>query len=384
MHRLNKRITALFSVILCTVLGIMLILSEPAFAITLIKDVPFELSEKQAYKVEVSDSCNASVQLTFDTVFEEIYPIKKGWPLFFNTPIYTDTDPIPGSNESDDDDFYTQISSGSVTNVSDCTLTLTDNQQLELLSGFKGNDENDDSGHFVVAKDYYADIDGDGSYSKYLGSLTSAKAANASPALGGVTVAQLIIAPSSIRAPHWHLQWVETGYCYHGLGQVGVIVPGNVIPNPDFFMPESPGSDVMVINPNEPRFINTSRVEEIFIKPQEIFIFPQGSQHYLRNIGTEADGNLACTLFFADGVPLNEDELLTITLQNLVGSTPRGVLDSVLVMPPDGNPAIPYTSELLTSSPAQTYSSVEQANNDGNIVPVKGVPRGENPATWPE
>ena len=370
MQSLNKRITSLFSVILCTFLGMMLILVEPAFAeVTTILEPGESVSiyAKQAYQVspKIESGCtdpNVYAKLTFKesikTVFEEIYPIQGHWPLVFNTPIFTDTPPIP--NSDGDMGFVTEITSGTIKNISSCgDLELKSDQQLQLLSGFKGKDENDTSGHFVVAKDYYADTGNlaPNKY-KYLGSLTSSKGVQI-PALGGVAVAQLVIAPNSIRAPHWHLQWVETGYCYQGLGQVGVIVPGSVIPKPD-------GSG----------FFEEPRVEEIFIKPQEIFVFPQGSQHYLRNIGTEDDGNLACTLFFADGVPLNEDALLTITLQNLVKSTPLGVLDSVLVMDPKQNSTIPYTSERLTSSPNQTYSSVDQGPD---IVKVIEVERGVDP-----
>jgi len=410
MRNLKQRMIAFLSVILCTFLGILLILSEPAFAdvspvnlppsflskistgtaytknhrLTLKEPAiaearnvtflpqggsPIPLVGGTAYKVyrtkETIEACSdhtAYIEFLFNDdggnlIFQETYPIQDEWELAFNTPIFTETTPIP--NSGNDNGFSTHITEGIVQNVSTCgNLELEENHQLQLLSGFKGKDDaGKESAHFLVAKDYYADTDGDEDYD-YLGSLTSIKG-EALPSLGGISVAQLIIAPNSIRAPHWHLQWAETGYCYHGLGQVGVITPGNVIPNPD-------GSG----------FIQEKRVEEIFVKPHEIFVFPQGSQHYLRNIGTEADGNFACTLFFAHAVPLNEDALLTITLQNLVGSTPLGVLDPILVMDDASMGSEIYSSARLSASPAQTYSSVNQGPD---IVEVFECQRGATP-----
>ena len=301
--------------------------------------------------------------------FSETYPIQADWELHFNTPLSGSPGTSTGS-----------ISSTGILEISSdpqCKLQVkvSPNQTLQLFSGIKsiqdeeiGNDNGiNSSGHFVFGRDYYAarigvpsDKCGDNQENHYnadqetcyqrLGSLSPITGKNF-PGLGGVSVAQIIIKPDSIRAPHWHLQFAETGYCYEGLGQVGVIVPSHTIPK-DY---------------KDEDFYKEKIIEEIFLKPNEVFLFPEGSQHYLRNIGNE---DFKCILFFAEGPPLNGDQLLSISLQNIVGNTPVGVLDSVFVANDDG------TINKVSDSPAQNFSSKDQRSK---VIPVVQACSGDLP-----
>lgn len=305
--------------------------------------------------------------------FSETYPIQADWELHFNTPLSGTRDTSDGS-----------MSTGTLKIKSDpqCPLEVEvyPNQTLQLFSGIKSTQDEEigngrrivnrrnPSGNFALGRDYYAARPiGDSSYDcndnqenyydveqkicyQKLGSLSPITGKNF-PGLGGVSVAQIIIKPDSIRAPHWHLQFAETGYCYEGLGQVGVIVPSHTIPK-DY---------------KDEDFYKEKIIEEIFLKPNEVFLFPEGSQHYLRNIGNE---DFKCILFFAEGPPLNGDQLLSISLQNIVGNTPVGVLDSVFVANDDG------TINKVSDSPAQNFSSKDQRSK---VIPVVQACSGDLP-----
>jgi len=356
MLSFKERLISSFKFLLATVLGALLILGGSDYAQAEVEmPDPIPLKPNTAYKVErtpvdPSSQCygkTAQVKFTFQDPqfkngeFEETYPIQEDWTLFFNTPERTG--------------HGTQ--SLSFQDLTGCTLEPKE-ASLELLSGFKTQQEANlsrEEGHFVVAKDYYAFSPPD-DYT-LLGSLT-AIGGTEFPALKGTVIGQLIIQPDSIRAPHWHLKYTETGYCYQGLGQVGIIVPGNTLPkegeNGEFF--------------SEPR------VEEFFVKPGEIFHFPEASQHYLRNVGNEP---FKCTLFFAEGQALSDDRLLTITLQNIVGGTPLGVLGPVLVTEKDfRDDQVYYTARQVSESPAQTYTSVDQGPD---VIKVVEACSGKNP-----
>ena len=352
MSNFKERVISLFKIILPTVLGLLLILGGSGYAQAV------SLKPNTAYKVDrtpdipdPNSSCydkTAQVKFTFtgseftDDKFEETYPIQNGWDLFFHTP-----------NTSGPFEFQ---------DLTDCGLSPVQDS-LELLSGFKSKDEAESSigkAHFVVAKDYYAYTPTAIKPYTKLGSLT-AIGGTEYPALRGAAIGQLIIEPNSIRAPHWHLKYNETGYCYGGLGQVGIIVPGNTIPK---------GGD-------EEGFFGEPRVEEFFVKDGEIFHFPEATQHYLRNVGQEP---FSCTLFFAEGEAISDDNLLTITLSNIVSNTPLGVLGPILAT--DRDPSIAgdtppmYTAQRVSEAPKQTYSSAAQGPE---IVKVVEACRGVDP-----
>lgn len=353
MSSFKEQINSWFKVFLFTVLFVVLILGGGDYAQAVL------LTPNTAYRVDrtsaPNDSCSgqtAQVKFNFtgeqftDGQFEEIYPIQDGWDLFFHTP-----NSPAGSYEFED--------------LNDCGLVVAPDS-LELLSGFKTQQEallSDEvvgnnsinrkrEAHFVTGKDYYAYIDGtpanpaEGDYENYkkLGSLT-AIGGTEYPALRGAAIGQLIIKANSIRAPHWHLKYNETGYCYGGTGQVGIIVPGNTIP----------------IGGDGEGFYPEPRIEEFFVQPGEIFHFPEATQHYLRNVGDE---DFSCVLFFAEGEAISDDKLLTITLANIVTNTPLGVLKSILVTDTDPSSApgaAPmYTAQQLSQAPKQTYSSADQ------------------------
>ena len=412
MQHLKRPIILLLAVIFSVVLGALLVSYQPAFAdgatppscsdaektedCILEADTPYNLDLNYGYIIKLKDAIptgNPSpsnncydkaiyARFTFlgtepnsteQFSFSETYPIQADWELHFNTPLSGTRDTSDGS-----------MSTGTLKIKSDpqCPLEVEvyPNQTLQLFSGIKSTQDEEigngrrivnrrnPSGNFVLGRDYYAARPiGDSSYDcndnqenyydveqkicyQKLGSLSPITGKNF-PGLGGVSVAQIIIKPDSIRAPHWHLQFAETGYCYEGLGQVGVIVPSHTIPK-DY---------------KDEDFYKEKIIEEIFLKPNEVFLFPEGSQHYLRNIGNE---DFKCILFFAEGPPLNGDELLSITLQNIVGNTPVGVLDSVFVANDDG------TINKVSDSHAQNFSSKDQRSK---VIPVVQACSGDLP-----
>ncbi|MDJ0731569.1 MAG: cupin domain-containing protein [Crocosphaera sp.] len=355
MLSFKRLMISLFKIICLAMFGMLLILVQPNYAqaeLAIAEQPPsIPLEPNTAYKVDRTPKLNrqspcdgktAQVKFIFNDpkfkkgVFEETYPIQDNWDLFFNTP---DTE----------QELYFQDLTG-------CNLQPRP-ASLELLSGYKNKKQATElsgKAHFVVAKDYYA-FPPDNGEPYQLGSLT-AIGGTEFPALRGSAIGQLIIKPDSIRAPHWHLKYTETGYCYKGLGQVGIIMPGNTLPK---------GGE-------EEGFFGESRVEEFFVKKGEIFHFPEASQHYLRNVGNE---DFECVLFFAEGQALTEDKLLTITLQNIVGGTPLGVLGPVLVTDQNvsktDTPPI-YTAQRVSEAPAQTYSSVDQGPEIVSVVETCG------------
>ncbi|NER33642.1 MAG: cupin domain-containing protein [Oscillatoria sp. SIO1A7] len=364
MQNLKRRTIRLLAVILSAVLGSLLILGEPASANHTLTQCLQPNTGYKLYRTEVEreNPCYGETvyaKFTFEGEqfpggeFKETYPIQDGWELHFNTPL------------SDGE-------TGTLHVESECEVNV-EKEQLQLLSGFKTKKEACDntSGHFVIGKDYYAAIpkkgldykqclkEGNHQDDEYcyepLGSL-GAITGNNFPALGGAGIGQLIIKPNAIRAPHWHLQFAEAGYCYEGIGQVGVIVPSQTIPK----------------SKDGQEFYSEKIVEEMFVKNDEIFLFPESSQHYLRNIGND---DFACTLFFAEGTPLSRDRLLTISLQNIVGNTPLGVLGPMLVTD-EKNQSLAYTSERVSQSPAQTYTSVDQGPD---VIKVIEACSGEDP-----
>lgn len=353
MSIFKEQLISLFKIFLSTVLGMVLVLGWADYAQAITPPKTQILAPNTAYKVSPNDSCGHTAQVKFiftgdeftDGKFEEIYPIQNHWYLFFRTP--------------DNDGPYL------FQDLSNCGLK-PEADSLELLSGVKTKEFADSSSeagspsgkreaHFVVGKDYYAHIVGtlanedSGDYQDYLklGSLT-AIGGTEYPALRGAAIGQLIIKPNSIRAPHWHLKYNETGYCYGGLGQVGIIVPGNTIPK---------GGD-------EKGFFSKPRIEEFFVEPGEIFHFPEATQHYLRNVG---DTDFECALFFAEGEAISDDNLLTITLSNIVANTPLGVLKPILATG-DADSAPMYTAERVANAPEQTYSSVTQGPEIVEVV----------------
>ena len=361
MQYLRRQTISFFSVFLCSVLGALLILGEPAFAEDLLPHKAYKVSRVDT---ELTDACygqTAYVKFKFnsspfsedpDKFFEDIYPIQDGWELLFNTPIDSGVGVFTDLGLDD----------GLVTSCSlDLTeSTLTDDGlgeepfKLDLLSGFKTKEDASENktGHFVVGKDYYVydenkEADDEEAYT-FLGSLTAIGGDNF-PALNGASVGELVIAPNSIRAPHWHLNYAEVAYCYEGLGQVGTIAPSFAIAGDEDFS-EHP------------------RIEEMFINPGEVFIFPLGSQHYLRNISS--DENFSCVLFFAQGTPINPGQLLTITLQEVSKNTPLGTLQPVFSMDRDTSGSLKYTAEQLSQSPDQSYIPTAQGPEPLKVVEV--------------
>jgi mannose-6-phosphate isomerase-like protein (cupin superfamily) len=425
VQHLKRPIILLLAVIFSVVLGALLVSYQPAFAdgspllecnpngiqtkdCILKPDTQYNLDLNSGYIIKLNQALPESddgsfsslvncydktiyAKFTFESTpnsrepnstgafsFSETYPIQADWELHFNTPLSGS----PG----------TSISSTGILEINSdpqCELQvkLSPNQTLQLFSGIKsiqdkeiGDEEIDPvrnpSGHFALGRDYYAaqmkqlqeecpnsttEIHDDNQKNYYdqdkqicyqrLGSLSPITGKNF-PGLGGVSVAQIIIKPDSIRAPHWHLQFAETGYCYEGLGQVGVIVPPHTIPKDE----------------KDEEFYDEKIIEEIFLKPNEVFLFPEGSQHYLRNIGHE---DFKCILFFAEGPPLNGDQLLSISLQNIVSNTPVGVLNSVFVANQENT-----TISKISDSPTQSFSPKDQRSN---VIPVVEACSGDLP-----
>ncbi|NEQ11186.1 MAG: hypothetical protein F6K37_36380 [Moorea sp. SIO4E2] len=250
---------------------------------------------------------NACMGMDCKNGFREVYPLQPHWVFKINTP--------------------SDVTQAEIKNFGNCPISVTASQKesLDLWSGFKSfgdpfvtdkrkpdgtledqdmNDELipiDSLGHHVLKKIYYYET---GGKITALGALNTISASKF-PALGGGVWGDIMIMPDTIRAPHWHMTEAESGFCYQGYGKVGAIVDKDTFPSSD-------GSG----------YANDRLVEEIFIHPNEIFMFPTGAQHYLRNIGSEP---FKCILFLRHGVPTNPKILSAITLQNVLGQTPLGV-----------------------------------------------------------
>lgn len=318
--------------------------------------------------------------------FKETYPIQDGWKLKFNTPDYIKEGEIKQVSFSDDaidpnEDAYCEH------------LVIADDiGPMELWSGFKKTNDKDDvgetfneakfqydnfegglshhftvehpmNGHFAITKEFYAAVpndetvliaelnkhqysvntESDLNYTYFpLGSVT-ALGGSTFPALKGGLFGELTIEPHAIRNPHWHFEYAEAGFCYQGLGQVGVIVPKNTIP---VFPPI-----------NGIPFVTDNITEEIFIKPNEIFLFPQGSQHYLRNIGNEV---FKCMLFFPKGLPLNPLALLTINLNDIVNNTPLKVTGTMFNTDVNGETDRKFTAKNIAAAAEKSIVSDQQ------------------------
>ncbi|WP_158069790.1 cupin domain-containing protein [Moorena bouillonii] len=235
--------------------------------------------------------------------FQEIYPLQPDWKFKINTP--------------------TDVTKAYIQNLGNCPIHVfaSQNDSLELWSGFKTlgdpfvhldkSDQDyapdqgvltiDSLGHHKLRKVHYYTEE---NVNYPLGALNTISA-DTFPALGGGVWGDIMIMPDTIRAPHWHMTEAESGFCYQGYGKVGAIVDKDTFPSSD-------GSG----------YVNDRMVQEIFIHPMEIFMFPTGAQHYLRNIGTEP---FKCILFLRHGVPTNPKILSAISLQNVLGQTPLGV-----------------------------------------------------------
>ena len=373
MQYLKQQLTVFFSIFLCSVMGGLFILGQPAFAADLAPQTTYKVSRIGTNPTDECYGKTAYVKFHFESApfspndpFDDIYPIEDGWELIFNTPITAGKGEFTALGLSQNGGNKYACGLQLIKSVPEKISSDSDKSfKLDLLSGFKSTQEarQDKTGHFVVAKDYYlydpdnALTDIPQAYNDYdfLGSVTAIGGDNF-PALNGAAVGELVIAPNSIRAPHWHLNYAEAGYCYSGLGQVGIIAPSFAIAGDEDFS-------------------DHPRIEEMFVKPGEVFIFPLGSQHYLRNI--DPDEKFSCALFFAQDTPINPGQLLTITLQEVNKNTPLGTLQPVLSMDVDDNGTLKYTAEQLSQSPDQTYIPANQTGD--NPMTVVEVCRGETP-----
>ncbi|NEP36088.1 cupin domain-containing protein [Moorena sp. SIO3B2] len=295
--------------------------------------------------------------------FKEIYPLQPDWVFKINTP--------------------SDVTQAKIKNLGQCPIKIvaTESEPLELWSGFKVQGdpayefveevqpptgdpieiEHPSLGNFVPKKVYYYETGGN---ITALGALNTISASNF-PALGGGVWGDIMIMPDTIRAPHWHMTEAESGFCYQGYGKVGAIVDKDTFPSSD-------GSG----------YANDRMVQEIFIHPNEIFMFPTGAQHYLRNIGTEP---FKCILFLRHGVPTNPKILSAITLQNVLGQTPLGV-SAAFTNPKDPSlnltgytdetSEVPYKDAASISNyqneafkPSQDYSKITVKSADADCTP---------------
>lgn len=277
--------------------------------------------------------------------FQEIYPLQPKWIFKINSP---------------DDVTRAQIQ-----NLGGCPILVRshNDETLDLWSGFKDQSQlklgsryvivdkptnkiTATAGHFKLQNVYYyldEEKPGIHEYPQYLlGTLTTIGASDF-PALRGAVWGEIMIMPDSIRSPHWHMTEAESGFCYEGYGKVGAIVDGDTIPSSD-------GSG----------YVHENLVEEMFIHPKEIFMFPTGAQHYLRNIGKVP---FKCILFLRHGVPTNPALLSTITLQNILGQTPLGV--SAPFTNPN-SPSLPLDGFTNNPELKQAYESASDISNYPN------------------
>ncbi|NEQ12734.1 MULTISPECIES: cupin domain-containing protein [unclassified Moorena] len=278
---------------------------------------------------------------------KDIYPLQPHWVFKINSP--------------------SDVTQAEIKNLGQCPIKLvpTQSEPLELWSGFKVKGDpayetvnvHPSLGNFVPKKVYYYE---NGGTKVLLGALKTISASNF-PALGAGVWGDIMIMPESIRAPHWHMTEAESGFCYQGYGKVGAIVDKDIFPSSD-------GSG----------YANDRLVEEIFIHPDEIFMFPTGAQHYLRNIGSVP---FKCILFLRHGVPTNPNILSAITLQNVLGQTPLGV-SAAFTNPKD--PELVGFSEFIEGGSEEPYkdaASISNYQNEAFKPSTSYQPRPDQPIT---
>ncbi|MDX3925958.1 MAG: cupin domain-containing protein [Shinella sp.] len=113
------------------------------------------------------------------------------------------------------------------------------------------------------------------------------------PALKGLAVQGLDLAPGAVREPHCHPNANQLDYCISGKGRVGIVGPEG-----------------------ERHYLD--------LQPGDISFVPQGYLHWIENTGAEPLSFL---------VVLSHEEPLTIELSEMISGVPNATLGNMYATP---------------------------------------------------
>ena len=78
----------------------------------------------------------------------------------------------------------------------------------------------------MPGKHYTSLVNGHSVFKSELGTVTRISAREL-PILDGLSIKRLLLAPGSVRAPHWHANCAELGYCVAGRALVSILGNGS-------------------------------------------------------------------------------------------------------------------------------------------------------------
>jgi oxalate decarboxylase/phosphoglucose isomerase-like protein (cupin superfamily) len=133
------------------------------------------------------------------------------------------------------------------------------------------------------------------------------------PALKGLAIQALDMAPGSVREPHIHPNANQLDYCIRGEGLVGIVGP-------------------------------EGETHYLELKPGDISFVPQGYLHWIENQGTEP-------LQFL--VVLSHEEPLTIELSEMISGVPNETLAKMYNLPKRVFDAIPNRTIVIGGTTRQ-------------------------------
>jgi oxalate decarboxylase len=158
-----------------------------------------------------------------------------------------------------------------------------------------------------------------------LGSVTRISAKEL-PILNGLSIKRLLLAAGSIRAPHWHANCAELGYCVAGRALVSILGNG-------------------------------SSFSSFLVGPGQMFLVESGALHAIENIGdTEAEFILA----------FRHEQPEDFTLAGAFGAMTDAVLGNTYGMPASVFAAIPRSTDgayLLRREGAPVIPATADLNN---------------------
>ncbi len=127
------------------------------------------------------------------------------------------------------------------------------------------------------------------------------------PALKGLAVQGLDLAPGAVREPHTHPNANQLDYCISGRGRVGIVGPDN-----------------------ETHYLD--------LAPGDVSFVPQGFLHWIENTGTEPLSFL---------VVLSHEEPQTIELSEMLSGVPNETLSKMYQVPAAVFEGIPDTRVII-------------------------------------
>ena len=187
------------------------------------------------------------------------------------------------------------------------------------------------------ARHYTSLSNGRAVFQSELGSVTRVNAQDL-PILDRLSIKRLVLAPGSVRAPHWHANCSELGYCVRGRTLVTVLG-------------------------------NAGAFSSFLIESGQMFVVESGALHAIDNVGdTEAE------LILAFGHQLPEDFLL----QSAFGAMSDAVLGNTFGLPASAFSVLPHTTDgaylVRRDGPATVPPNAAQADPHKFDIEAQSAP----------